>query len=244
MFVESSAPTDTAALAEAQAAAEEIIAGFGRDPRRMRFVPEAAELRRCSRVTMRVEYPVPLLTIPAIGRFGHGFTAVGRHSEIVDPFRAGLADRSTCPAAAPAMSGRRDDGSALVLVPAGILVLLVLASIALDSSLVLLAQRELAARAAATAQDAASLALADDTLYRDGQITLDAARAEAYTAIAFAPEVRPATFTSWSAAVRAEGRQVTVEATAEVQLRFRPAWPGSASTTTVHARSVARAEGG
>ena len=86
------------ALAEAQLVAEEAIAGYGRNPARMELVPEAAVLERCARVTMRVEYPVPLITIPAIGRFGRGFVAVGRHSEVVDPFRSGLRDRAgTCP---------------------------------------------------------------------------------------------------------------------------------------------------
>jgi hypothetical protein len=65
----------------------------------MAFVAEEADLRRCARVTLRVEYPVPLITLPFVGAHGHGFTAVGRHSEIVDPFRSGLADRSACPPA-------------------------------------------------------------------------------------------------------------------------------------------------
>lgn len=97
-FVESSAPSTADALAAAEATAHDAIAGYGRDPRRMRLVPEAAVLERCARVTMRVEYPVPMIVIPAIGRYGDGFTAIGRHSEIVDPFRSGLDDRGGCPA--------------------------------------------------------------------------------------------------------------------------------------------------
>ena len=96
-FVESSAPSAAVALDEAQAVAEATIAGHGRDPGRMRLVPEAATLERCAQVTFRVEYPVPFVSIPAIGRVGRGFTAVGRHSELVDPFRSGLSDRSSCP---------------------------------------------------------------------------------------------------------------------------------------------------
>ena len=95
-FVESSAPSTTEALAEAEATAQDAIRGYGRDPQRMELVPEAAVLERCARVTMRVEYPVPFIVIPAIGRYGRGFTAVGRHSEVVDPFRSGLSDRSAC----------------------------------------------------------------------------------------------------------------------------------------------------
>jgi hypothetical protein len=46
---------------------------------------------------VRTEYPVPLLSLPIVGAHGHGFTAVGRHTEIVDPYRAGLDDRGACP---------------------------------------------------------------------------------------------------------------------------------------------------
>ena len=98
-FVESSAGSTDAALAEAEAVAGETIEGYGRTSSRMVFVAESAELRRCARVTMRVEYPVPLITIPVLGRYGQGFTAVARHTEVVDPFRSGLADRSACPPA-------------------------------------------------------------------------------------------------------------------------------------------------
>lgn len=100
-FVESSAPTKAAALDRAEAVAGDTIEGYGRNRARMVFVPEEADLRRCARVTLRVEYPVPLITLPFVGGQGRGFTAVGRHSEIVDPFRSGLSDRSACP---PALS--------------------------------------------------------------------------------------------------------------------------------------------
>lgn len=96
-FVESAAASTDVALDDAEAAAEEAIAGYGRDPASMALVPEAAALERCARVTFRVEYPVPLIAIPAIGRFGRGFTVVGRHSEVVDPFRSGIPGRGACP---------------------------------------------------------------------------------------------------------------------------------------------------
>ena len=98
-FVESSAASTELALGEAEAAAAATIAGHGRDPLQAELVPEGALLERCARVTMRVEYPVPLITIPAFGRFGRGFVAVGRHSELVDPFREGLRPGSGCPEA-------------------------------------------------------------------------------------------------------------------------------------------------
>jgi hypothetical protein len=97
-FVESSAGTADAAFAEAEVAARDTIEGYGRDPAKLVVVAEEASLRRCGRVTIRTEYPVPLVSLPILGRHGHGFTATGRHSEIVDPFKAGLRDRDACPA--------------------------------------------------------------------------------------------------------------------------------------------------
>lgn len=97
-FVESNSTSSASALVEAEFAARDALAGYGRDPDRMVLVPESAQLQRCARVSVRVEYPVPLLTIPAIGRYGRGFTAVGRSSEIVDPFRSGVPGRDSCPA--------------------------------------------------------------------------------------------------------------------------------------------------
>lgn len=96
-FVESRQPTTALALADARAAARDAIEGYGRTPSRMTFVAEEASLHRCARVTVRIEYPVPLVAIPVLGRYGRGFTARGRYSEIVDPFRSGLADTTECP---------------------------------------------------------------------------------------------------------------------------------------------------
>lgn len=97
-FVESRASTTDAALVEAEAAAAATIEGYGRRASRMGFVAEEAALQRCARVTVRIDYPVPLISIPLLGRYGRGFTATARHSEIVDPFRSGLADTNECPA--------------------------------------------------------------------------------------------------------------------------------------------------
>lgn len=96
--VETTQPSAEIALADAEAVADETLRGYGRSlGDRGRFVAEQIDLRRCGRVTMRVEYDVPLVAVPIIGGKGHGFTAVGRHSEIIDPYRSGLADRTACP---------------------------------------------------------------------------------------------------------------------------------------------------
>lgn len=59
------------------------------------------DFRRCALNTVVVHYRVPTLTVPFLGSFGSGFIDTsGRHSEIVDPYRSGLAvegfDAETC----------------------------------------------------------------------------------------------------------------------------------------------------
>lgn len=89
--------TDSAdASAAAHDAATESIRGLGRDPERMTVRVVSGAFNRCERVTIEVRYPVPLLVVPWIGRAGNGFTAAARHSEVVDPYRSGLAGRARC----------------------------------------------------------------------------------------------------------------------------------------------------
>ena len=71
-------------------------------------------------------------------------------------------------------------GSVLMLVPAGVLVLVVLGAIAVDSAVAFLGQREASNAAAAAANDAAAAALSDTAFYRSsGALVVDAARADA-----------------------------------------------------------------
>ncbi len=89
-FVEADDPV--AAERDAQRAADAAIEAHGRDPARalVRSVGPVS-LNRCSRVTIEVEYTVPALSIPFIGGYGSApFRVRSRHSELVDPFRAGL----------------------------------------------------------------------------------------------------------------------------------------------------------
>ena len=81
-FVESDDPDS--AWTDAQDAAREAMTGYGRDGDELRFVNEPPVLTRCERVTVVVEYDVA------------GLTVTGRHSEIVDPYRSALEDRSEC----------------------------------------------------------------------------------------------------------------------------------------------------
>lgn len=142
---------------------------------------------------------------------------------------------------------QRHEGSVLMLVPAGVLVLLVLASIAIDSAIVLMADRELSNRTAAAANDIAAAGVDDGTFYGGRGVALGGRQAAAYLRLAFADAHRPAGFRSWDADASASGTTVTVTASAEVDLLFAKALPGVAHTATVSARSVASAvvvEGG
>ena len=88
-YVESTAADGRAAMAEAEAAAEEAIAGHGRDPSRMTLSSSGPLVfQRCAPATFVVTYEVPTITVPWIGGFGAGvFSTSARHSEVVDPFR-------------------------------------------------------------------------------------------------------------------------------------------------------------
>lgn len=92
-FVESDGPSASDALAEARRAAADAIHGHKADPGTWAIRPEGpAELRRCARVSFVVTYEVPTFRLPWIGGFGGSvITATGRHSEVVDPYRDGLA---------------------------------------------------------------------------------------------------------------------------------------------------------
>jgi hypothetical protein len=94
------APDAQAAIALGLTAARDAASAHGRstDPRVFRVAPPpSGSFARCARITWTVELDVPALTIPWIGAFGDGpFTAVGRHSELVDPWRAGLPGTARC----------------------------------------------------------------------------------------------------------------------------------------------------
>ena len=140
---------------------------------------------------------------------------------------------------------RSERGSVLMLMPAAVLVLLVLGAIAVDSAVVFLAQRDLANRTAAAANDIAGAATSDATFYGEGRVVVDAGEARRYVAAAFAPALRPEGYASWSPELRVVGdRTVEVSATAEVRYVFATAIPGVRHTATVTARSVATARGG
>lgn len=92
------APSAHGAYELAQTAALQAVAGHGRDPARLELHgpgPDAA-YRRCETVTFVATYPVPAISLPWIGGFGEAFEAKASHTEIVDPYRAGISGGATC----------------------------------------------------------------------------------------------------------------------------------------------------
>lgn len=132
---------------------------------------------------------------------------------------------------------RGDRGSALMLMPAAVLVMVVLGSLVVDFSLVGVRQRELQNAAAAAANDAATAALDRDAL-RAGELVLDRDRAREVVAASFAArqtrvegepaiEIDPAT------------RSVTVHVRAAHEYVFAKGVPGAPHRFTVTATATA-----
>jgi uncharacterized membrane protein len=130
----------------------------------------------------------------------------------------------------------RDDGQAVMLLPAAILILVVLGALAVDLSLVYLANRQLHDAAAAAANDAAAQCF-DEVAYRTtGRFTVDAARVDRVARATLAAQdgdvVRRATATITATATADPARpcQVTVRLRSESDELFLKAVPGQGPT--------------
>lgn len=95
-FVESD--TEEMARQAAYGRAMDTLAAYGRSGPRSEIDAPVLDpaFARCSRVTMRVSYAVPAITIPFIGGFGNLAPVESTHTELVDPFRAGLDGPASC----------------------------------------------------------------------------------------------------------------------------------------------------
>ena len=139
---------------------------------------------------------------------------------------------------------RSERGSALLLMPAGVLVVLILGALAVDSAVLFLGERELADLTAAAANDAATAALDAESFYDCGSLQLDEMRArEVVRAVVGARSSDAVEVSGVSVAVSNDVArpEVTVAAQGTVQLVFTPAIPGAARTRVVSARSTAAA---
>jgi hypothetical protein len=137
--------------------------------------------------------------------------------------------------------GRRERGSVLLLVPAGVLIVVVLASIAVDFAIAFLGEREVADLASACANDAATAAVDEAHLRATGEFRLDRSRVEAVvratiesasTEVDLDPPVVELVTVDGQAAVR-------VELTGTIDYVFAPALPGGPDRADVGATATA-----
>jgi hypothetical protein len=133
----------------------------------------------------------------------------------------------------------RDRGSVLMLMPACVLVVVVLASIAVDMAMVHMRQRQALDLAASAANDAVT-AGADPALLREGAFGLDAGRVQSTVERTVAASDLAAHLVG-RPRVRLAGDTVEVSLDVEADYLFTGALPGTPDATTVHARASATA---
>ncbi len=139
-------------------------------------------------------------------------------------------------------SGRtgHDGGSALVLMPAAVLVLIVLAAICVDLSAVQLRQRELVVAAQAAANDAAAVAFDEAGFYDDGIVALDARTARHVAAASLAANAPEAVIDGFRVDAGSATVEIRVAATAATV--FARGLPGGPRTVALRARARAALE--
>jgi Flp pilus assembly protein TadG len=139
---------------------------------------------------------------------------------------------------------RSERGSTLLLFPAGVLIMVALAAMTVDSAIGFLAQRQLMNATAAAANDAATQALSDRAFYQDNRLELTPAAVEAVAVdrvFDLVDQGRHHGLAVTAAATRTGGCAwtVTVRASSRVDELFGKAMPGSSGQVAVHAESTA-----
>lgn len=127
---------------------------------------------------------------------------------------------------------RSDRGSALMLMPAAVLIVMVLAAITMDLSLVHLGRRELVAAAEAAANDATTYGLDESAYRRGGGYTIDPLRAHAAVMQALAARGLLDELTEPPKLVIV-GATIEVSLAMQVDYVFARALPGGPHSTTV-----------
>lgn len=134
---------------------------------------------------------------------------------------------------------RDERGSSLILMPAGVLIVLVLASIAVDMAIVHLRQRQAFDLAAGAANDAATAA-ADEVALRSGEFRLDPSLArEVVERVVAASSLASEVATPPEVVVTDEGVEVTLSL--EADYVFAGVMPGAPDGTVVTATASATA---
>lgn len=140
--------------------------------------------------------------------------------------------------------GAAQAGSTFILMPVAALVFVVLGSLAVDATVLFLAERELAGAAAAAANDAATQAIDLELFYGIGCLQLDEAHAGQVVAGSVAAKrLGQAGVQLDAPAVVTRGREVTVTLTGRAPHVFSKALPGAPDTAPVSATATATAEG-
>jgi Flp pilus assembly protein TadG len=132
----------------------------------------------------------------------------------------------------------KERGTVLMLMPATMVVLLVLASIMVDFAVVAMRSRELHNAASAAANDAATAALSSEGL-RSGETWVDTDRARGLVAASLARQ-RFALDQPPTVYVSLDGREVTVTLHATHDYLFAGVVPGAPDTFTVDVTATAR----
>lgn len=132
----------------------------------------------------------------------------------------------------------KERGSVLMLMPAGILVLIILGSIAVDHGIVFLAQRELENELAGLSNDLSTQALSEDYLYERGGQSIDRARVEQAIASVNVADI-PGAY-ELEIVPTIEGTQITLTGRARIRLVFARAVPGVEHEMEVVATATAR----
>jgi hypothetical protein len=130
-------------------------------------------------------------------------------------------------------------GSALLLVPAGFVALLVLAAVAVDQSMLFAARRQLIDVAASAANDAAAVAV-DEAAYRgSGGTPVTSARAEAGVAAALAARGMDDVLRSVTVTDGPDGPEVVVRLETELHSVFARLAPGGYGQVTIRVAASA-----
>lgn len=149
--------------------------------------------------------------------------------------------RSPPPEAGPG----HQHGSVLLLYPAAVLIVVVLAAIAVDAAIAFLGQREVANAVAAAANDAAGEGVGNAAYYRGNRIDLDPGAVQQVAVDRVTAALDRGRFQGLAVDVtvappEAPGcpPRVRVHASAHVPTLFAPAIPGAAHQTRVEASAV------
>ena len=137
-------------------------------------------------------------------------------------------------------------GSTLLLFPAGLLIMVALAAMTVDSAIAFMAQRQLMNATAAAANDAATEALSDRAFYEGNRLELTPAAVEAVAVdrvLSLVDQARHHGLSVSAQAIPPAGPgcawTVRVSASSRVDELFGKAMPGSSGEVAVHAQSTA-----